>query len=132
MVLTTTLCLPNFSLLLPRANEFFNQHPTPPVEQQAFKPKLTPFTNSGNALLATYSPDGKWIAHVEEEFGKQSVVVGSAEARDIRAIVLPPQEVRYLGLTFSADNSSLYLVRKEKTGRSILYRVPFPPVPSVC
>jgi len=112
-------------LLIPGISRYFNPFTPPPVEQQpAFKPKLAPFTNSGTSLFATFSPDGTLIAHVDEDMGKQRVMVSNSDTT-LGTAVVPAEEVRYLGLTFSRDNY-LYLTRKEKNGDRILYRLPYP------
>lgn len=118
-----------FLLLIPNATQFVHRLVSSIAEQQAFKVKLTPFTNSGTSKLAAYSPDGRLVAHVEEEHGKQRLVVSSTTVTG-SADVVPPEEVRYLGITFSRDNY-LYLTRKEKDGGRILYRLPYLGTPGV-
>ncbi|HKR22508.1 MAG TPA: protein kinase [Pyrinomonadaceae bacterium] len=117
-------------LLLPNASRLTNWLRPPPAIEQAFNPKLTSLTNSTTSVVAAYSPDGKFVAYVEEEYGKQRVVVRNANTSDSWTVA-PPEDVRYLGLTFSHDNTFLYLTRKETDGRSLLYRLPYPATPSV-
>lgn len=116
-----------FLLLIPNATQFVHRVVSSTPEPPALKVKLTPFTNSGTALLATYSPDGNLVFHVDEKQGKQSLVVRSTTVIG-HVEVVPPEDVRYLGLTFSRDNY-LYFTRKEKDGRRILYRLPYPTTP---
>ncbi|HEU4766732.1 MAG TPA: protein kinase [Pyrinomonadaceae bacterium] len=116
-----------FLLFLPNLIVFVDRLLTAPVTKQSLVGvKLTPYTNSGTSVLAALSPDGKFVAHVEEAYGKQHVLVGSNPAFGSPLTAVPPEEVQYLGVTFSQDNNYLYLTRKEKDGRSVLYRVPRP------
>jgi len=115
-------------LLLPNAPRVTNWVRQLFATERVFKPAF--FTNAGTSALAAYSADGKFIAHVEDEFGRQRVVVSNPITSDSWTVV-PPEDVRYLGLTFSHDNTTLYLTRKEKDGRSLLYSLPHPATPSV-
>ncbi|MEP6635715.1 MAG: protein kinase [Acidobacteriota bacterium] len=85
--------------------------------------QVTKLTNTGNSLIAAISPDGRYVAHVVSENGKQSVVVTyMATASDV--VVAPPSDARYLGLTFSHDGNYIYYVRQEKNDLGLLYQVP--------
>jgi serine/threonine protein kinase/dipeptidyl aminopeptidase/acylaminoacyl peptidase len=86
---------------------------------------LTKLTNTGRSIHngAALSPDGKYVAHVIDEAGRQSLVVSyQATASDV--VVVPPAEVRYHGLTFSRDGDYVYYVRYEKSDLGLLYSVP--------
>lgn len=117
-------------LLLPNAPRLTNWLMSRPAVEKPFNPKLTSLTNSRTSVVAAYSPDGKFVAYVDDEHGKQRVVVRNAINSETW-VVVAPEEVRYLGLTFSRDNSALYLTRKEKDGRNLLYSLPFPATSSV-
>jgi serine/threonine protein kinase/Tol biopolymer transport system component len=87
--------------------------------------RLTKLTNTGRSIHngAAISPDGKYVAHVIDEAGRQSLVVSyQATASDV--VVVPPAEVRYHGLTFSRDGDYVYYVRYEKSDLGLLYNVP--------
>jgi serine/threonine protein kinase/Tol biopolymer transport system component len=89
------------------------------------KMQLTKITNTGNSIHngAAISPDGKYLAHVIDEAGRQSLVVSyRATASDV--VVVPPAEVKYHGLTFSRDGDYIYYVRYEKSDLGLLYYVP--------
>jgi len=87
---------------------------------------MVKLTNSGKVLLATISPDGKYVVNVVDEgHGQQSlwmrhIVTGS------NAQIMPPTEVRYTGLTFIPNGDFLYFVRIEPEDPSLgfLYQVP--------
>jgi serine/threonine protein kinase len=68
---------------------------------------VTKLTTNGNALFASISPDGKYVAYVKSEGGKESLwlrQVGSAGNLE----VVPSREGRFLGVAFSPDGSSIY------------------------
>ncbi len=115
-------------VLLPYATGFIRQvtnrdKNVPKVAEQA--PKLkpqTPLTNAGTSICAAISPDGKLVAHSEQQDGKQRLIVTNTVTFG-RDVVVPPDDVQYLGLTFSRDNNYLFFTRKEKSRSGILYRL---------
>ncbi|MDQ3686507.1 MAG: protein kinase, partial [Acidobacteriota bacterium] len=85
--------------------------------------KMTRLTNTGRAGYAAISPDGKFVAYVEEEDGRQSLW-GKLIATNSRVPVVAPAEVQYQGLTFSHDGNYLYYVVVEKDNADgVLYQV---------
>jgi serine/threonine protein kinase len=101
---------------------------TPQVAEQpaAMAPKpQKPLTNSNTSICSAISPDGKLVAHAEHQDGKQQLMITSTVTFGTD-IVVPADDVQYLGLTFSPDNSYLYFVRKEKNDSGILYRLALP------
>src|SRR5947209_808553 len=88
--------------------------------------KVVPLTNSGKSVCAAISPDGKYVAHAEETDGKQVLFI-TRIATAGASVIVPPDDVKYLGLTFSHDGDYLYYVRAEKTsGVGELYQVAVP------
>ncbi|MGI8785699.1 MAG: protein kinase domain-containing protein [Acidobacteriota bacterium] len=71
--------------------------------------RLTRLTNTGKAVTAAISPDGRYVAHVAEDAGRQSLWLRQVAATTNVQIV-PPAEVRYRGLTFSPDGDFVYYV----------------------
>lgn len=68
---------------------------------------VTKLTTDGNALLASISSDGKYVAYIKSENGRQSLwlrQVGSAGNLE----VIPAREGSYLGVAFSPDGGSIY------------------------
>ena len=68
---------------------------------------VTKLTTNGNALLASISPDGKYVAYVKSESGRESLwlrQVGSAGNLEL----LAPRPGHYLGVAFAPDGSSIY------------------------
>ncbi|MGH9880150.1 MAG: DUF5050 domain-containing protein, partial [Pyrinomonadaceae bacterium] len=86
--------------------------------------QLEKVTATGNIVDATISPDGKYVACVMTEAGKQGLWVRqTAVANSTR--IIPPTESSYRGLTFSKDGNYIYYVFSEANGKdSILSRVP--------
>ena len=83
-----------------------------------------PLTNAGTSVCSAVSSDHKWMAHAEKQKGKQLLVVTNLVTSG-SAVAIPPDEVEYLGVTFSRDNF-LYFTRKEKNGPGILYQLAWP------
>jgi Tol biopolymer transport system component/DNA-binding winged helix-turn-helix (wHTH) protein len=81
-------------------------------------------TSSGNAQRPALSPDGKYVAYVLDEAGRQSINMRQVNATG-NAQVIPPAEVNYLGITFSPDGSYIYYVVQEKDQPNrTLYQAP--------
>jgi serine/threonine protein kinase/Tol biopolymer transport system component len=85
--------------------KFINRNETRRARFQRIN--VTKLTTNGNALFASISPDGKYVAYVKSESGKESLwlrQVGSAGNLE----VAPSREGHYLGVAFSPDGSSIY------------------------
>ncbi|HEU4508588.1 MAG TPA: protein kinase [Pyrinomonadaceae bacterium] len=87
--------------------------------------KMNLLTNAGTSVSAAISPDGKWVAHAEEEKGKQLLKVTNA-ATFASSIAVAADDVKYLGVSFSPDSNYLYFTRREKDRDGILYRLAWP------
>ena len=85
--------------------KFMNRNETSAARFQRIS--VTKLTTNGNALFASISPDGKYVAYVKSEGGKESLwlrqVAGAGNLE-----VAPSREGHYLGLAFSPDASSIY------------------------
>ncbi len=85
---------------------------------------LTRLTNTGKSRMAAISPDGKYVVHVIEDAGKQSLWVRQVTTANNVQIV-PPAEVLYFGMTFSGDGNYVYYVTAAKNeSEALLYQVP--------
>jgi serine/threonine protein kinase/Tol biopolymer transport system component len=84
---------------------------------------LALLTNSGNAIDATISPDGKYIVYVLSDRSQQSVWIRQVSAANDKLIV-QPASVGFFGLTFSPDGNDLYYVIKANLDAGTLYRIP--------
>jgi serine/threonine protein kinase/Tol biopolymer transport system component len=87
--------------------------------------KITRVTQSGNAANVAISPDGHYVVYVLREGEKQSLNVRQvATGSDVQ--ILPPDGVKFQGLTFSPDANYIDFVRSDKNSPaySFLYRMP--------
>ena len=69
--------------------------------------KLTRLTTTGTAGLAAMSRDGRYVAHVSTRDGKQSLWLRQV-ATTSNVEVVPADDVRYAGLTFTPDGNHIY------------------------
>lgn len=84
---------------------------------------ISKLTESGNAGHAAISPDGSYVAYTEAEGEKQSLWVRQV-ATGSKVLLLPPENVYFLGATFSADGNYIYFVRGVRAQVTNLYRMP--------
>jgi serine/threonine protein kinase/Tol biopolymer transport system component len=82
-------------------------------------------TNNGHVSLAALSPDGKYLLHVRDENGLQSLWLRHIPTMSNTQVV-PPAATRYAGITFSPDGSYIYCVRRDEAEHTLasLYRAP--------
>jgi eukaryotic-like serine/threonine-protein kinase len=95
--------------------------------------KHTPFekisienlTNNGKVSRAALSPDGKYLLHVLQENGSQSLWLRHIPTGSNTQVVAP-LATRYTGLTFSPDGNYIYFVRRDEAEEDIdsLYSSP--------
>lgn len=84
---------------------------------------LARLTNSGNAIDATISPDGKYIVYALSDRSSQSLWIRQVSTANDKLIVQPAR-VGYFGLTFSPDGSEIYYAVKANLDAGTLYRIP--------
>jgi serine/threonine protein kinase/Tol biopolymer transport system component len=82
-------------------------------------------TNNGHVALARISPDGKYLLHVLDEDGLQSLWLRHIPTGSNTQVVTPAA-TRYSGLTFSPDGNYIYFVRRDDSEQAIasLYDAP--------
>ncbi len=86
--------------------------------------KITRLTSTGRAGRAAISPDGRYVAHVVNQAGRQSLWLRQTSTTSNVEIV-PPAEVSYGGLTFSPDGDFLFFTRRARDERfRTIYRMP--------
>jgi serine/threonine protein kinase/Tol biopolymer transport system component len=85
--------------------------------------RLTRLTNSGNAIDATISPDGKYIVYALSDRSRQSLYIRQVSTANDKEIVAPAP-VGFFGMTFSPDGTELYYAVKANLDAGTLYRVP--------
>lgn len=85
---------------------------------------IASLTSLGKVWEAAISPDGKFVAYVAVEDGRQSVWVKQAESDD-RLRIVPPAVMNCVGLTFSPDsNYVFYTAYLEGSNVGTLLQVP--------
>jgi Tol biopolymer transport system component/DNA-binding winged helix-turn-helix (wHTH) protein len=86
--------------------------------------RMTRLTNTGKSRMASISPDGKYVVHVIEDSGNQSLWVRQvATANNVQ--IVAPAEVQYFGMTFSPDGNYIYYVAARKNeSKAVAYQVP--------
>ncbi|HEX6715639.1 MAG TPA: hypothetical protein VF088_00930, partial [Pyrinomonadaceae bacterium] len=85
--------------------------------------RLTRLTNSGNAIDATISPDGKYIVYALSDRSVQSLYIRQVSTANDKLIV-PTARVGVFGITFSPDGTQLYYAIKANLDAGTLYRIP--------
>jgi len=82
-------------------------------------------TATGKSTLVAISPDGKYLLHVLDDGGQQSLWLENIPTGS-NTQVIAPAPVEYLGLRFSPDGNYLYFIRSEPGSQSLkyLYRSP--------
>jgi serine/threonine protein kinase/Tol biopolymer transport system component len=68
---------------------------------------VTKLTTNGNALHASISPDGKYVAYVKNESGKESLWLRQVDSTGNLELIAP-RAGHYLGVAFSPDGGSIY------------------------
>jgi Tol biopolymer transport system component len=96
-----------------------------PVRARFQRMNVTKLTTNGNALFASISPDGKYVAYIKSEGGKESLwlrQVGSAGNIELQ----PPRDGHYQGVAFSPDGGSIYYGYTVTTGNDVgeIFKVP--------
>jgi Tol biopolymer transport system component/DNA-binding winged helix-turn-helix (wHTH) protein len=90
--------------------------------------KVTRLPVAGVVDEAVISPDGKYLAYVAEEHGRQSASVWVRQvsaASNMQQIVPPAEATFYGGLVFSPDSQHVYFVSgRDGNPLASLYRVP--------
>jgi eukaryotic-like serine/threonine-protein kinase len=82
-------------------------------------------TNNGHVSAAALSPDGKYLLHVRDDDGLQSLWLRHIPTGSNTQVVAPAA-TSYRGLTFSPDGSYIYCVRRDEAEHTFasLYRAP--------
>ncbi len=83
--------------------------------------KITRLTHDGKSPMAAISPDGRYVAHVVEEAGKQSLWLRQvASASDVEFV--SPSGLSYDDLIFSRDGNYVYFVGNQNDLLPFRYR----------
>lgn len=84
--------------------------------------QVSRLTDTGNAIFAEISADGKFVAYVIRQDGRQSIVVRQIAAGSAVTIV-PPSSFTFLQPAFSADGNFVYYVAVDGAVGT-LYKIP--------
>ncbi|HEY6308895.1 MAG TPA: protein kinase, partial [Candidatus Angelobacter sp.] len=86
---------------------------------------ISKLTDSGKAFMAAISPDGKYVVHVVEDSGQESLWMRHIPTNSVTQIV-SPADTQYKGLSFSPDGNYIYYTREERDrpGLGLLYQIP--------
>ena len=87
--------------------------------------EVTKLTTNGNALMGAISPDGKYVAYVTGQSGKESLWLRQVDITS-NAQLIAPREGHYLGVAFSPDNNYVYFGYAEsgRNDASQIFRLP--------
>jgi serine/threonine protein kinase/Tol biopolymer transport system component len=86
--------------------------------------KVTRITASGKASNAAISPDGRYIVHVVNDAGQQSLHLRQVVTNTNQEII-PPTDSNYSGVAFSPDGNYIYYVMRDKANpAAALFRKP--------
>jgi hypothetical protein len=74
-------------------------------------------TSTGKSRLAAIAPDGKYVVHVVDDAGKQSLWIRQvATANNVQ--IVPASQLVFQGLSFSPDSTFVYFTAHE-SGQTI-------------
>ncbi len=86
--------------------------------------KFTRLTTAGKASGVAISPDGKYVVHVQDDGGQQSLWTRQV-ATQSNVQIVAPAAVRYSGLIFSPDGNYLYYTAfSQELAQAVLFQVP--------
>ncbi|CAN5536470.1 hypothetical protein BH20ACI3_BH20ACI3_34620 [soil metagenome] len=86
--------------------------------------KIARLTTNGKAQTATISPDGKFLAYVEN-VGEQQSLWTKQIATNSNVQIVEPAVRSYFGLTFTPDGNYVYYAAKDRSAPVLsIYRVP--------
>jgi Tol biopolymer transport system component len=117
----TTIAVLALIVVGDRIRAFMAQHDGPPF----LNISITKVTDSGTAVQAAISPDGKYILSMMRENGLASLWLRNVPTNS-NTQVQPAADVTYGGLTFSNDGNYFYFVRSDPGNPNLrfLYRAP--------
>ena len=105
---------------------YVRKRPSEPKLRVPFeRVEVTKLTTNGNALMGALSPDGKYVAYVTGESGKESLWLRQVDINS-NAQLAGPREGRYLGVAFSPDGNYVYFGYAEsaRNDATQIYRLP--------
>jgi len=86
--------------------------------------KFTRLTTTGKASGVAISPDGKYVVHIQDDGGQQSLWMRQTATQSNVQIMPPAVNVKYSRLMFSRDGDYLFYVARENNAAPSLYQIP--------
>ena len=86
--------------------------------------RLSRFTTDGRVACAAISPNGKEVAYAEANGAQQTLLIRQVVTSNAGVVVVPPLNIRYVGLTFSPDSNYIFYIAGLPNSPTTLYRVP--------
>lgn len=97
--------------------------PKPPALSFS-RAKLARLTTTGKITVAAISPDGKYVAYVQDDDGKQSLWMRQTATQSNVQLIAPGETV-YDSLKFSLDGNYLYYdAKSSENPKHTLFRIP--------
>jgi eukaryotic-like serine/threonine-protein kinase len=87
--------------------------------------QMVRLTNTGNARLPALSPDGRYVAYVQDDGDQQSLWVRQIASSSNVRVVDPVRGVSILAVTVTPDGGFVDFVRREGSASPELWRAPF-------
>ena len=98
--------------------------PSAPAGQPFDQARLSRLTSTGKVTWAALSADGRYVVHVVNDAARQSLWLRQI-ATTSNVQIVPPDNVRYDGVSFSPDGNFVYYVVYPQEGSfSTVYQVP--------
>lgn len=96
------------------------------TEKSLVVTQTTRVNNSGKAVRAALSPDGKWLAYALEEAGRQGLFLrrqNSSHNAETKNLIVPSEQ-SFTGLVFKPDEQQIYFTaRQENNDTASLYSI---------
>ncbi len=86
--------------------------------------KFTRLTTTRKASGVAISPDGKYVVHIQDDGGQQSLWMRQTATQSNVQIMPPAVNVKYSRLMFSPDGDYLFYVARENNAAPALYQIP--------
>jgi serine/threonine protein kinase len=86
--------------------------------------KIDAVIDSGKTIGGALSPDGKMVAHVENDAGQTSLWIKHIASNSDVQLIPPSRQAWFSSVTFSKDGSFIYYIKNETDISGPLYRIP--------
>jgi serine/threonine protein kinase/Tol biopolymer transport system component len=102
---------------------FYLQNPFKQTARSPRQIKAKPVPTSGNVLNAVLSPDGRFIAYLQDDNGKQSLRLRQVN-ENADNVLIPAEAASYGGIQFSPDSNAIFYAIFKDSPTGQLYRKP--------